>query len=289
MANNFSRSLALTALQINDTINALPAWEFMNQTGTLGTNLRGSLIYVGGTAAASNVCVIPAGTPGLIDSVVALTLISAGSGYVQANDVNTTYTSIVPTSIGPKTASALTVNITVPVPTATLVAGQGGDVYTADFAFTSTVAPVGGTGLIGTIASISGGGATGPALTLTITESGSGYNLDDVITITSPGSSNSAQFTITGDLDGEVFVAALNAGGEGYAVGDIITIDQAGNTDNATCRVDAVRNFTPTRLADSVIFSKVAVGSVLPIYVDYVLATGTTATLLVAGRESSIG
>ena len=118
---NFSRSLSITP---NDTINTLPAWEFMNQTGSLGNNLRGSLIYVGGTAAASNVSVITAGTVGIQNRVVSLTLTNGGSGYAvpPANPQGTTYTSIVPTSIGPKVASGLTVNITVPVPaTNTLV------------------------------------------------------------------------------------------------------------------------------------------------------------------------
>ena len=52
----FSKAIAITK---SDTINTLPAWEFMNQTGTLGTYLAGSLIYVGG---AGDVNVIPAGT-----------------------------------------------------------------------------------------------------------------------------------------------------------------------------------------------------------------------------------
>ena len=38
----FGKALAISA---SDTINGLPAWEFMNQTGTLGTYLAGSVIY----------------------------------------------------------------------------------------------------------------------------------------------------------------------------------------------------------------------------------------------------
>ena len=54
----FSKAISVTK---SDTINSLPAWEFMNQTGTLGTFLAGSLIYVGG---AGDVNVIVAGTVG---------------------------------------------------------------------------------------------------------------------------------------------------------------------------------------------------------------------------------
>ena len=77
----FSRAKAITK---SDTINPLPAWEFMNQTGTLGTNLKGSLIYVGG---AGDVNVIPAGTEGAQNTVVALTVSDGGSGYTAANNV----------------------------------------------------------------------------------------------------------------------------------------------------------------------------------------------------------
>lgn len=128
MANNFSRSLPLTGLQITDTINSLPAWEFMNQTGTLGTNLNGSLIYVGGAAGASNVSVIPAGTVGLQNTVTGLNLqpiftganpsyagFAAGSGYFTANNVATTVVSSVHKSPANQPAD-LTVNITVPLP-----------------------------------------------------------------------------------------------------------------------------------------------------------------------------
>tara|TARA_Y100000385_G_scaffold255597_1_gene281329 strand:- start:769 stop:1074 length:306 start_codon:yes stop_codon:yes gene_type:complete len=62
----FSRAISITK---TDTINPLPAWEFMNQTGTLGTFLAGSLVYVGG---GGDVNVIPAGTanPAVGDGVL---------------------------------------------------------------------------------------------------------------------------------------------------------------------------------------------------------------------------
>jgi hypothetical protein len=270
---NFSRSLSVTP---NDTINTLPAWEFMNQTGSLGNNLRGSLIYVGGTAAASNVSVITAGTVGIQNRVVSLTLTNGGSGYAvpPANPQETTYTSVVPTSIGPKVASGLTVNITVPVPTTnTLVPGTGYSV--APFTVLQ------GGGLSGNILSVNG---TGGILTFEITDGGVGYTAGDVLTIVD-GAGINGSITLVTAPNGAVTLAAIAVGGEGYAVGDIITIVQAGSGGDATCTVDAVRSFSPVA-GDAVVFNNVPVGTVLPVYVDYVTATGTTATLLVAGRES---
>jgi hypothetical protein len=270
---NFSRSLSVTP---NDTINTLPAWEFMNQTGSLGNNLRGSLIYVGGTAAASNVSVITAGTVGIQNRVVSLTLTNGGSGYAvpPANPQGTTYTSVVPTSIGPKVASGLTVNITVPVPTTnTLVPGTGYSV--APFTVLQ------GGGLSGNILSVNG---TGGILTFEITDGGVGYTAGDVLTIVD-GAGINGSITLVTAPNGAVTLAPIAVGGEGYAVGDIITIVQAGSEGDATCTVDAVRSFSPVA-GDAVVFNNVPVGTVLPVYVDYVTATGTTATLLVAGRES---
>tara|TARA_R110002073_G_scaffold17720_3_gene66376 strand:- start:1031 stop:1858 length:828 start_codon:yes stop_codon:yes gene_type:complete len=270
---NFSRSLSVTP---NDTINTLPAWEFMNQTGSLGNNLRGSLIYVGGTAAASNVSVITAGTVGIQNRVVSLTLTNGGSGYAvpPANPQGTTYASVVPTSIGPKVASGLTVNITVPVPTTnTLVPGTGYSV--APFTVLQ------GGGLSGNILSVNG---TGGILTFEITDGGVGYAVGDVLTIVD-GAGINGSITLVTAPNGAVTLAAIAVGGEGYAVGDIITIVQAGSGGDATCTVDAVRSFSPVA-GDAVVFNNVPVGTVLPVYVDYVTATGTTATLLVAGRES---
>ena len=182
----FSRAKAITK---SDTINPLPAWEFMNQTGTLGTNLKGSLIYVGG---AGDVNVIPAGTEGAQNTVVALTVSDGGSGYTAANNVATTTTG---------NGSGLTVNTTV-------VAG---------------------------------------AVTA---------------------------------------VAIGNSAGTGYKVGDTITISGGGA--DATLTVDEVLSLAPV-VADGVEFAGLDAGDIIPIYVDYVLSTNTTATLLVAGRESSLG
>ena len=92
-----------------DTINTLPAWEFMNQTGTLGTFLAGSVVYVGTTG---RVKVIVAGTVGAQNTVEALEVTAGGSGYTAANGVATTGGS----------GSGLTVDTTVSAGAVTAVA-----------------------------------------------------------------------------------------------------------------------------------------------------------------------
>jgi len=275
---------------ISDTLDSRSAWLFENQTGTLGTNLNSSVLYVGVTG---DINCILSGVVGVQGTVTALdaadpyganpsyNALSNGSGYFTANGLLTSVTSTVPKSPA-KQPTGLTVNITVTVPTSALVVGQGGTGYTAGNAFTSTVAPAGGTGIIGTIATISGGGGTGPAATLTITRSGSGYSTGDVITITSAGSNNAAKFTITGALNGAITTITPNVAGSNYSPGDIITVIQAGAS-GGTRAILTVQDLEPT-IDDAVLFKGVQPGTILPVSVDYVLNTGTTAGDIVAGK-----
>jgi len=55
----FGNAIVVTA---SDTIDGLPAWEFMNQSGSLGKYLAGSVIYVGTSDGTKDVNVIVAGT-----------------------------------------------------------------------------------------------------------------------------------------------------------------------------------------------------------------------------------
>ena len=181
----FSRAISITK---SDTINSLPAWEFMNQTGTLGTFLAGSLVYVGG---AGDVNVIVAGTLGPQNTVVGFQAITAGgTGYTGANGV---------------------------VPT----------------------------------------GGSGSGLIINTTDTG-------------------------GAITGVVIAAA----GTGYAVGDVLVIPGGGG--NARLTIADVKSLLPT-VDQGVEFSGLQPGDTMPVYVDYVLSTDTSATLLVAGRESSLG
>jgi hypothetical protein len=80
-----SRALAYNP---TNTIDPRPAWVFENQTGTLGTNLTGSSVYVG---VAGTVRGIVAGKEGVGGTVAHLgAIITPGTGYTTANGLATT-------------------------------------------------------------------------------------------------------------------------------------------------------------------------------------------------------
>ena len=79
--------------------NVLPAWVFQNQTGVLGTNLNGSVLYVGVSGAIS---VILPGTN--LASVSTLSLLNKGTGYSAIANL--------PTICSNNSAQDLTVDIT---------------------------------------------------------------------------------------------------------------------------------------------------------------------------------
>jgi len=89
-----------------NTINPKSAWLFENRSGTLGTNLTGSAVYVGTTG---TVRAIIAGTVGAQNTVTTISLISGGTGYTAATGAATTASSIVPASSG----TGLTITTTV--------------------------------------------------------------------------------------------------------------------------------------------------------------------------------
>jgi len=98
-----SRGLAYTP---TNTIDARSAWLFENQSGTLGTNLTGSSVYVGTTG---TVKVIIAGTVastgGGVTSITFNTPGNGGAGYVTGNGLVTVVRG------GVKVSTGLTVDI----------------------------------------------------------------------------------------------------------------------------------------------------------------------------------
>ena len=52
-----------------NNINALPAWTFENQSGTLGTNLTGSVVYVGTAGTVKVILSGYAGIPTAADAI----------------------------------------------------------------------------------------------------------------------------------------------------------------------------------------------------------------------------
>jgi hypothetical protein len=261
-----SRAVAVVP---SDTVNPLPAFRFEN-AGTLGNNLTGSVIYVGTAAAGSTIRVMTSGTTGLLGVVNGISaLTAAGSGYVAGTGLATTMSRLSDNTI---TASGLTVDITVPVPTFNAAGLATGTGYAA-----GAVTAAGG--IVGSITV-----AAGVPQVLTITDGGIGQSVGDVITILQGGSGNNATVTLTSAPNGVITAVAINNGGTDYATGDIITIVQGGNATDATFVVDSAVNALPTQAADAITFTGVIAGTVLPVMVDYVMATGTTASDLVAGK-----
>jgi len=276
--STIGKALAITP---NNTIDARSAWLFENQTGTLGTNLNSSVLYVGVTG---DINCILSGVVGVQGTVTALdatnpygsnpsyNALSNGSGYATANGLLTSVTSTVPKSPA-KQPAGLTVDITVTLPTATLsAAGTGYSAGAIDSVTGGT-----GTGIEGTVA-VNAGVVTA----FTFTDGGIGYTVGDVITLVQAASGDNATITLTSAPNGAITTIAVNAAGSNYSPGDIITVIQAGAS-GGTRAILNVQDLAPVA-GDAVLFKGVPAGSKLPVSVDYVLNTSTTATDIVAGK-----
>ena len=276
--STIGKALAVTP---NNTIDARSAWLFENQTGTLGTNLNSSVLYVGVTG---DINCILSGVVGVQGTVTALdatdpygsnpsyNALSNGSGYVTANGLLTSATSSVPKSPA-KQPTGLTVDITATLPTATLsAAGTGYSAGAIDSVTGGT-----GTGIEGTVA-INAGVVTA----FTFTDGGIGYTVGDVITLVQAASGDNATITLTSAPNGAITTIAVNAAGSNYSPGDIITVIQAGAS-GGTRAILNVQDLAPVP-GNAVLFKAVQAGSILPVSVDYVLTTSTTATDIVAGK-----
>ena len=127
----FGKALAISG---SATIDGIPAWEFMNQTGTLGTYLAGSAIYVGDSTGAQTAVVIVAGTLGAQNTVTSLTISDGGTGYTGAVGVATT-------TDGNGTGLTVTTTVTGGVITSLTIAAAG-----TDYKLNDTITVSGGGG-----------------------------------------------------------------------------------------------------------------------------------------------
>ena len=281
-AGTFGKALAVTPIAIAN-LDARSAWEFENQSGTLGNNYTGSQLYVGG---AGNVDVILDGVVGAQDTVAGLNLLPifrganpsytgfvAGTGYFTADGLATTVVTTVPNS--PATVpTGLTVDIVVNVPGTN--AFTPGTNYTAG-PYEVTGGTAGASGLSGNITGVNAGAITG----FDITDGGQGYTTGDVLTIIKAGSDDNATMTLSSAPNGAVTAITIgNNAGTNYSVGDIITVNQAGSGGNCKFAIASVESLLPG-VNDVVRFAGVTVGTILPAAVSYVINSGT-ATGLVA-------
>ena len=139
------KAMPLTAALIGAP-NALPAWVFENQTGTLGTYLNSSVLYVGVTG---DISVILPGTS--LNSVSTLSLLSGGTGYTNGAQLN------IPTLPLTSGATGLTINATVAGNAITnpIIGNSPGSGYN-----------------VGDIVTINGAGGTNATITITAVNNG---------------------------------------------------------------------------------------------------------------------
>jgi len=126
-------------------------------------------------------------------------------------------------------------------------------------------------------------GAQNTVVGVTISAGGTGYTGATGVATTTTGDGTGLTVNTT-DTGGVVTAVAINAAGSGYKLGDTITI--AGGGGNATLTVDGVKSLLPVA-ADAVLFKGVAAGDVLPVKVDYVLATDTDPTSVIVMRDET--
>ena len=115
-------------------------------------------------------------------------------------------------------------------------------------------------------------GIKGVVSSLTSINAGSGYANATGAAVTS-ASGLGTGLTVNTVAAGAITSLTINSAGSGYRQGDVITV--AGGDGLANFRIN-VTDALPTA-ADAVIFKNVSAGSILPVIVNYVLATGTAA------------
>ena len=82
--------------------------------------------------------------------------------------------------------------------------------------------PTPGTGATFSVATISGGGGTGPIATVTVTAAGSGYNVGDILTMAG-GSGTGAKLTVATLSGTGIATVTVSTAGTGYTVGNSLT------------------------------------------------------------------
>ena len=133
----------------------------------------------------------------------------------------------------------------------------------------------------GAVNVIIAGTTGGQILTLQLDVAGLGYSIATAVdlstTVRNDVTKGTVNITSVGGA-GEITGLTINAEGVGYNVGDELMI--SGGTTTAVVTVASV-DLTPVA-AQAVIFNEITYGQYLPVIVDYVLATGTTSSNIVA-------
>ena len=132
-----------------------------------------------------------------------------------------------------------------------------------------------GSGLTVNIISVGGGGVDS-ITSFAISNAGTGYTVNDVVTIDGSAGGTPATYTVTQIKVGRITGVTVNFSGTGYNVSDTVTVVQGGNT-SATCTVATITGNTST-----IQISSVNIGGVIQ------SISGTTGTPITAPTKNFI-
>ena len=230
----FSYKMDLQGTDSNPVTAALPPyWVFKDSADEVGNVI---LFGGGGYSLASGVPTTGGtGTLAAVNitqvedtSQVNTSINTAGEGYSEATGLSTT--------VSPAGGNGLLVDITVDdsstLTTNPLAQGLG---YTV----TNNLSTTGGTGT-GALVNVLTIGTNGEVTSYSIASAGSGYSVNDVLTIVQQNTTADATITIIGiSGTGAVLTAIVSQPGSGYTVTDVLTIVQGANT-SATLDIDSI-------------------------------------------------
>jgi len=114
---------------------------------------------------------------------------------------------------------------------------------------------------------------------ISIISNGSGYVTATGLAVTSASGVGSGMTVDIVATAGVIDSVAINAAGSAYELADTLTIVQAGGS-GGTVQVGSIQSL-PTA-SQAIVFAAVPAGTMLPVIVDYVIATGTVASALIA-------
>jgi hypothetical protein len=183
----------------------------INTTASSGI-ITGVAISAGGSGYTANEVI----TIGATGRVATLSAFTAGTGYTTANGLSPTGGA----------GTGITVDIIAdnsdggvePTGLTFITAGTG---YTQGATYTTTGGT--GTGLTLIVINVDGGGG---ATTINVVNAGTGYTINDVVTLV--GGGNDCTLTVTNVKNGKILSAAVNSTGAGYVVSNILTVVQSG-------------------------------------------------------------
>jgi len=114
---------------------------------------------------------------------------------------------------------------------------------------------------------------------ISISANGSGYVTAVGLPVLSASTLGSGMTVDIVATAGVIDTVTVNSKGSSYKLADTLTIEQGGASGGAI-QVEAIQSLPP--ITKAVTFDAVPAGTMLPVIVDYVISTGTTASAIIA-------